>query len=95
MLFRSVSSEAEALGTDMSGFRPQALPFRCKGWMVAVDELAVRQCFCPCPDLRDAGLSVCVEVEEVEELREQDDLGEEGGGEGRRLSVGSYSISKT
>ena len=40
-----------------------------------------------------------VGAEEVEELREQDDLGEEGGGDERRLSVGSidfwYFISKT
>ena len=44
-------------------------------------------------------MAVCVEAEEVEELRERDDLGEEGGGDGRRLSVGSidfwYSTSKT
>lgn len=44
-------------------------------------------------------MAVCVEAEEVEELRERDDLGEEGGGDERRLGVGStdfwYSISKT
>ena len=47
--------------------------------MVAVNELAVRDCLCPCPVLGDAGVVVCVEAEEVEELQERDDLGEEGG----------------
>ena len=47
--------------------------------MVAVDELAVTECSCPCPGLRDVGVAVCVEAEEVEELRERDDLGEEVG----------------
>ena len=67
--------------------------------MVAVDELAVRKCLCPCPGLGDPGVAVCVEAEEVEELRELDHLGEEGGGDGCRLSVGSIDfwkyISKT
>ena len=67
--------------------------------MVAVDELAVREYLCPCPGLGDAGVAVCVGAEEVEELRERDDLGEEGGSDGRRLGVRSidfwYSISKT
>ncbi len=67
--------------------------------MVDVDEFAVRECLCPCPGLGDAGVAVCVEAEEVEELRERDDLGDEGGGDERRLGVGSidfsYSISKT
>ena len=94
-----VTSEVEAFGTGVSGFRPPALPFRWEGRMVAVDELAVRECLCPCPGLGDAGVAVCVGAEEVEELREQDDLGEEGGGDECRLSVGSinfwYCISKT
>ena len=67
--------------------------------MVAVDELAVREFLCPCPGLGDAGVAVCVGAEEVEELRERGDLGEEGGDDGRRLRVGSidcwYSISKS
>ena len=37
-------------------------------------------------------MAACVEAEEVEELRERDDLGEEGGGDGRRLSVGSIDF---
>ena len=64
--------------------------------MVAVDELAVTECSCPCPGLRDVVVAVCVETEEVEE---RDDLGEEGGGDGRRLRIGLiafwYFISKT
>jgi hypothetical protein len=94
------ANEVEAFGTGVSGFRPPALPFGCDGWMVAVDEPAVRERLCPCPGLGEAGVAVRVEAEEVEELRERDDLGEEeGGGDGRRLGVGSidfwYSISKT
>ena len=89
----------KALKTGVSGLRPPALPLGCDGRMVAVDELAVRERLCPCPGLGDAGVAVCVEVEEVEELRERDGvLGEDGGGDGRRLGVGSmafwYSISK-
>ena len=73
----SVASEVEVFGAGVSGFRTPALPFSCEGWIVAVDELAVRECLCPCPGLGDVGVAVCVEVEEVGELREQDDLGEE------------------
>ena len=62
--------------------------------MLAMDELAVRECIGPCPVLGDAEVAVCVEVEEVEALREQDDLGDR-----RRLGVGSKdfwsSISRT
>ena len=47
--------------------------------MVAVDELAVTECSCPCPGLRDVGVAVCVEAEEVGELRERDDLNGRGG----------------
>ena len=68
-----IASEVEAFGTGVSGFRPPALPFSCKGRMVAADELAVREWLCPCPGLGDAGVAVCVEVEEVEELRERHD----------------------
>lgn len=93
-----VPSEVEALGTGVSGFRPPALPFSCDGRMVAVDELAVQERLCPCPGHGEAGVAVCVEAEEVEELRERDDLGE-GGGDGRCLGVGSmdfwHSVSKT
>jgi hypothetical protein len=92
-----VASEVEAFGTGVSGFRPPVLPFGCDGRMVAVDELAVRERLCPCPGLGSAGVAVCVEAEEVEELRERD--GEEGWGDGCRLGVGSivfwYSISRT
>ena len=72
-----VASEVEAFGAGVSGFRPPALPFSCEGRMVAVDELAVREFLCPCPGLRDAGVAVCVEAEEIEELRERGALGEE------------------
>lgn len=83
-------SEVEALDTGVSGFRPPALPLCCDGRIVAVDEFAMRERLCPCPGLGDAGVAVCVEVEEVEELRERDgDLGEDGGGDGRRLGAGS------
>jgi len=95
-----VASKVEPFGTGVSGFRLPALPFSCDGRMVAVDELAVRGVLCPCPGLGDAGVAVCVEAEEIEELRERDGvLGEEGEGDKRRLGVGSmdfwYSISKT
>jgi len=94
-----VANKVEGFGTGVSGFRPPALPFSCDGRMVAVDELAVRERLCPCPGFGEAGVAVCVEAEEVEELRERDDFGEEGGGDGRCLGVGSmdfwYSISKT
>ena len=87
------------LDAGVSGFRPAALPLRWEGRIVAVDELAVRERLCPWPGRGDAGVAVCVEAEDVEELRERDGvLGEDGGGEGRRLGVGStafwYSISK-
>ena len=94
-----VTCEIEAFGTGVSGFRPPVLPFSRDGHMVVVDELAVREYLCPCPGLGDAGVVLCVEAEEIAELRDRDALGEEGGGDGRRLSVGSiyfwYSISKT
>ena len=74
-----VASEVEVLGTGVSGFNPPALPF---SWMVAVDGLAVRECLCPYPGLRDAGVAVRVGAEEVEELRKLDDLGERVGAMG-------------
>jgi len=97
--FRFVTA-VEVFGTGVSGFRPASLPFCCDGRIVAVDELAVRERLCPCPGLGDAGVAVCVDAEEAEELRERDGvLGEEGGGDGRRLGVGTIdfwcSISKT
>ena len=63
-------------GVDIgvSGFRPPTLPFSCEGWMVAVDEFAVRGCLCPYSGLGNAVVAVCVETEEVEELRERDAL---------------------
>ena len=75
-----VSSDVEAFGTDVSGFRPPALSLSCKGWIVAVDELAVSEWLCPCPGLVDAGVAV---LAEAEELRAWDALGEEGWDDGR------------
>ena len=77
-----VASEVEALGTGLSSFNPPALPFSCESWMVAVDGLGVRECLCPYPGLRDAGVAVHVGAEEVEELRKRDDLGERVGAMG-------------
>jgi hypothetical protein len=90
----------EVLGTGVSGFSPPASPLGCGGWIVAVDELTVRELLCPCPGLGVAGVAVCVEAEEVEELRERDGVsGEDGGGDGCRVGLGSmdfrYSVSKT
>ena len=88
-----VTSEVEAFGTGVSGFRLPALPFSREGWMVAVDELAVRECLCPCPGLGDAKVVLCVKAEKVEELWYW-----VGWGRQAHLSVGSidfwYSISK-
>ena len=70
-----VTSGPEAFGTGVSGFRPPALPFSREGWMVVVNELAVRECLCPCPGLGDAKVVLCLKAEKVEELWERDVLG--------------------
>ena len=38
-----VSSEVKAFGTGVSCSRPPAMPFSREGWIVAADELAVRE----------------------------------------------------
>ena len=63
----------------MSGFRPPALPFSHEGWIVAADELAVRECLYSWPGPRDTRAAGCVEAEKGEELREREALGEESG----------------
>ena len=54
-------------------FQTSGVAIQLRGSDVATDELVVKECLCPCPDLGEAGVAVCVEVEEVEELQERDD----------------------